>query len=109
MTGACLTTCICSIYHYLECCVCVCLCVLQIFPWVGLLLLVVVFTFAVIGMQVNVYTVYTYNTLWLTAYSIIYLKVTIIYGDNILRIGGIAHFARIKFYAYAACARAQVV
>ena len=33
-----------------------------------------------------------------------YLKVTIIYGDNILRIGGIAHFARIKFCAYAACA-----
>ena len=28
-----------------------------------------------------------------------YLKVTIIYGDNILRIGGIAHFARIKFCA----------
>ena len=34
----------------------------------------------------------------------VYLKVTIIYGDNILRIGGIAHFARIKFCAYAACA-----
>ena len=33
-----------------------------------------------------------------------YLKVTIIYGDDILRIGGIAHFARIKFCAYAACA-----
>ena len=33
-----------------------------------------------------------------------YLKVTIIYGDNILRIGGIAHFARIKFCDYAACA-----
>ena len=32
------------------------------------------------------------------------LPVTIIYGDNILRIGGIAHFARIKFCAYAACA-----
>ena len=32
------------------------------------------------------------------------LKVTIIYGDNILRIGGIAHFARIKFCAYVACA-----
>ena len=27
-----------------------------------------------------------------------YLKVTIIYGDNILRIGGIAHFARIPAY-----------
>ena len=36
--------------------------------------------------------------------TITYLKVTIIYGDNILRIGGIAHFARIKFCAYAACA-----
>ena len=34
----------------------------------------------------------------------VHLKVTIIYGDNILRIGGIAHFARIKFCAYAACA-----
>ena len=33
----------------------------------------------------------------------VYLKVTIIYGDNTLRIGGIAHFARIKFRAYAAC------
>ena len=40
---------------------------------------------------------------WGTA-SLTYLKVTIIYGDNILRIGGIAHFARIKFCAYAACA-----
>ena len=37
-------------------------------------------------------------------HSNVYLKVTIIYGDNILRIGGIAHFARIKFCAYAACA-----
>ena len=39
-----------------------------------------------------------------TLIPFIYLKVTIIYGDNILRIGGIAHFARIKFCAYAACA-----
>ena len=38
------------------------------------------------------------------ASDLMYLKVTIIYGDNILRIGGIAHFARIKFCAYAACA-----
>ena len=40
-------------------------------------------------------------------HGIVYLKVTIIYGDNILRIGGIAHFARIKFCAYAACARSR--
>lgn len=51
---------------------------LQIFPWVGLLLLVVLFTYSVVGMQVHVYMpiyistvcwfLYIYETMWYVTY-----------------------------------------
>ena len=60
-----------------------------------LLLYLFVFIFLYWSLQ----NIYRFST-----FAVNYLKVTIIYGDNILRIGGIAYFARIKFCAYAACA-----
>ena len=48
---------------------------------------------------VNMKCMFIFNLEYKRVYT-----VTIIYGDNILRIGGIEHFARIKFCAYAACA-----